>query len=114
MVRLCLREAWPLLLPRMDEQWDTELAPTTHALLHELGRHYAPFLVANAEALARGEDRLECTRVFLHQPQQMKLTRTHLVALEWNWAPRALLLLPSLASRMIVIIVHCNIFAGSA
>lgn len=49
------------LLLRMDEQWDTDLAPTTRALLHELGRHYAPFLVANAEALARGEDRLECT-----------------------------------------------------
>ncbi len=56
------------LLIRMDEQWNTEITPTTRALLHELGRHYAPFLVANAETLARGEDRLECTRALSHQP----------------------------------------------
>ena len=48
--------------PVLEEQWNTVLTPTTRALLNELGRHYAPFLVANAEALARGEDRLECTR----------------------------------------------------
>ena len=47
--------------PVLEEQWHTDLCPTTQALLHELGRHYAPFLVANAEALARGEERLECT-----------------------------------------------------
>ena len=40
--------------PVLDEHWDTELAPTTKALLQELGRHYAPFLVANAESLGRG------------------------------------------------------------
>ena len=47
--------------PVLEDQWHTDLCPTTQALLHELGRHYAPFLVANAEALARGEERLECT-----------------------------------------------------
>ena len=39
--------------PVSDADWDSELSPTTGALLHELGRHYAPFLVANAESLGR-------------------------------------------------------------
>ena len=39
--------------PVSDADWHTELSPTTGALLHELGRHYAPFLVANAESLGR-------------------------------------------------------------
>ena len=39
--------------PVSEADWHTELSPTTGALLHELGRHYAPFLVANAESLGR-------------------------------------------------------------
>lgn len=46
-----------------DDDW---LAPgalpdTLRALLAEAGRVYAPFLLANADALARGADRVECT-----------------------------------------------------
>ncbi|MFI5316616.1 MAG: glutathione S-transferase C-terminal domain-containing protein [Myxococcota bacterium] len=37
------------------------LPPTFRALLAEAGRVYAPFLLANADALARGADRVECT-----------------------------------------------------
>ncbi|NIV75159.1 MAG: glutathione S-transferase, partial [Gammaproteobacteria bacterium] len=37
------------------------LPGTLHALLGEIGRVYAPFLVGNADALARGADRVECT-----------------------------------------------------
>ena len=31
------------------------------ALLGEVGRVYAPFLLANADAVARGADQVECT-----------------------------------------------------
>jgi hypothetical protein len=34
---------------------------TVRALLGEVGRVYVPFLLANAEAIARGADRVECT-----------------------------------------------------
>ena len=37
------------------------LPPTLRALLAEIGRVYAPFLLANAEALASGAPRVECT-----------------------------------------------------
>lgn len=42
--------------------WDTAdaIADTTRALLAEAGRTYAPFMVANAEALANGADELIC------------------------------------------------------
>ncbi len=39
----------------------TPLPDTLHALLAEVGRVYAPFLLANADALARGAERVECT-----------------------------------------------------
>jgi hypothetical protein len=38
-----------------------ELVPTTMALLHEIGRTYAPFMVANAAALAAGAEMVTCT-----------------------------------------------------
>ncbi len=44
---------------------------TLRALLGEVGRVYAPFLLANADALARGADRVECTidgRPWVQQP----------------------------------------------
>ncbi len=39
----------------------TRLPATLRALLGEVGRVYAPFLLANADALARGAERVECT-----------------------------------------------------
>jgi glutathione S-transferase len=35
--------------------------PTLHDLLSEVGRVYAPFLLANAAAVERGDDQVECT-----------------------------------------------------
>jgi glutathione S-transferase len=45
-----------------DADWiDRDAVPDTlRALLAEVGRVYAPFLLGNAEALARGADRVEC------------------------------------------------------
>jgi glutathione S-transferase len=45
-----------------DEQWlpTASFPPTLRALLTEVGRVYAPFLLANADALARGAGRVEC------------------------------------------------------
>ena len=42
--------------------WDTAdaIADTTRALLAEAGRTYAPFMVANADALANGADEVIC------------------------------------------------------
>jgi glutathione S-transferase len=44
------------------EDWQPRggLPPTLRALFAEVGRVYAPFLLANAAALARGAERLEC------------------------------------------------------
>ena len=49
------------LEPR-DEDWvDRNAVPDTlRALLAEVGRVYTPFLLANAEAIARGAPRVEC------------------------------------------------------
>ncbi len=45
-----------------DSQWVTRetLPPTLRALLSEIGRVYAPFLLANAAALRSGSERVEC------------------------------------------------------
>jgi glutathione S-transferase len=45
-----------------DDDWiDLEQPPPTlHAVLTEVGRVYAPFLLANAEAVERGAERVEC------------------------------------------------------
>ncbi len=37
------------------------LAPTVDELLHEIGRTYAPFMLANAAALEAGDDEVTCT-----------------------------------------------------
>ena len=47
------------------------VSETLRALLAEVGRVYAPFLIANAEALERGAERVECTidgRKWVQQP----------------------------------------------
>lgn len=44
-----------------DSAWHTELSPTARELVREVGRHYAPFMVANARALSSGVARVECT-----------------------------------------------------
>jgi glutathione S-transferase len=60
------------LEPR-DDEWVARqaLTPALRALFGEIGRVYAPFLVANADALARGADHVECTidgRPWVQQP----------------------------------------------
>jgi len=56
-----------------DDGWiDRDALPATlRALVQEAGRVYAPFLLANADALARRAERVECTidgRPWLQQP----------------------------------------------
>jgi hypothetical protein len=44
-----------------DDQWcGAEVSAAQRALLCEVGNFYAPFLLANGAALARGEARVEC------------------------------------------------------
>ncbi|MBX3027820.1 glutathione S-transferase C-terminal domain-containing protein [bacterium] len=49
-------------LEPVDADWTPRAAlpDTLRALLGEVGRVYAPFLLANADALARGAERVEC------------------------------------------------------
>jgi hypothetical protein len=50
------------LEPREDDWMPRgSLPPTLLAVLAEIGRLYVPFLLANADALARGAERVECT-----------------------------------------------------
>lgn len=50
------------LAPKDDDWLARDAVPESlRALLAEVGRVYAPFLLANAEALARGADTVECT-----------------------------------------------------
>jgi glutathione S-transferase len=54
-----------------DADWRTDVPDTLRALLAEVGRVYVPFLLANAAALQRGADRVECTidgRTWVQQP----------------------------------------------
>ena len=54
-----------------DADWRTDVPDTLRALLAEVGRVYVPFLLANAAALERGADRVECTidgRTWVQQP----------------------------------------------
>ena len=46
-----------------DDDWldPDDLGPTFHALLAEFGRVYAPYLLANAAAVAAGADKVEAT-----------------------------------------------------
>ena len=46
-----------------DDGWAgrDDLGPTFAAILHEIGRTYAPFMVANAEAFDNGDDQVRCT-----------------------------------------------------
>ena len=74
-----------------DTDWiGAESVPSTlSALLEEVGRVYAPFLLANAEALARGADRFECTidgrpwiqRPFAYQAKCLQALRDEYAAL---------------------------------
>ncbi len=50
------------LEPKPDDWLAPDAVPATlRALLTEVGRVYVPFLLANADALARGAERVECT-----------------------------------------------------
>ena len=40
----------------IDGEWGTDLKPAARAILAEVGRVYAPFLLANAAAAQAGED----------------------------------------------------------
>lgn len=60
---------------------------TLRALLAEVGRVYAPLLLANAEALARGAERVECT--IDGQPWVMQPFPYQGKCLEWLRAGRA-------------------------
>ena len=40
----------------IEGEWSTDLKPATKAILAEVGRVYAPFLLANAQAAQTGED----------------------------------------------------------
>jgi hypothetical protein len=56
-----------------DADWQSrhDVPDTLRALLAEVGRVYVPFLLANAEALARGAARVECTidgRTWVQRP----------------------------------------------
>lgn len=56
-----------------DADWRSrgDVPDTLRALLEEVGRVYVPFLLANAEALDRSADRVECTidgRAWVQQP----------------------------------------------
>lgn len=42
-----------------ESDWHTSLSPTAAEIVREVGRHYAPFLLANSEALARKLKRVE-------------------------------------------------------
>ena len=54
--------SWWRLPEDPDEGWFSpdEVPATTHALLTEAGRTYAPFMVANAQALESGIDQVVC------------------------------------------------------
>ena len=65
------------------------LGAPLRALLEEVGRVYAPFVLANAEALARGDERVSCTidgrswqqRPFPYQSKCLRALREHRAAL---------------------------------
>lgn len=44
-----------------DEDWDTSISPTLKAILTEAGRLYAPFMVANADAIAHSSKEVRTT-----------------------------------------------------
>lgn len=68
------------------------LPATVRPLLEEIGRCYAPFLLANAEAIDRGRDRVECTldgetwtqTPFAYQGKCLEALRSGYSALEAN------------------------------
>ena len=70
-----------------EEDWITRdtIAPTLRALLGEVGRVYAPFLLANAEAVERGAERVETTidgrpwtqKPFPYQAKCLRWLREH-------------------------------------
>src|SRR5262245_984986 len=72
-----------------DDDWRADVPDTLRALLAEVGRVYAPFLVANADAIARGAERVECTidgrpwrqRPFPYQAKCLQWLRADHVAL---------------------------------
>eukprot|EP01048_Picozoa_sp_COSAG05_P000350 COSAG05_NODE_9_length_39734_cov_180.598067_14_plen_491_part_00 len=45
--------------PCKESDWHVNPAPTTLSIIQELGRHYAPFLLGNAAAIASGSERYE-------------------------------------------------------
>jgi len=77
-----------------DDGWNSRatISPTIRGFLTEIGRVYAPFLIANARALATGAQQVECEidgrrwvqQPFPYQGKCLKLLRERHAALDKN------------------------------
>lgn len=79
-----------LAVNRADFEVPETLAPSVHDLLSEIGRVYAPFLLANASAVESGSVRVECQidkqrwsqKPFPYQAKCLSVLRQHYAGLD--------------------------------